>query len=254
MLIYTLKRLGVALLVAVTVTILTFALLRLSGDPAVALPYFLGAALRVLRQAIQLRENLSQGGGAAPGERLLRGRQDRAPGSGLQGKARGEITRLKRAVAQGNPDLPFLQHLPEGRAQDGNENLLAEVCVGRLPIDVEKPGVRGGWAVLQHVAPPPVFGGGDAHVVGHDVQQNPHLAPPQPADEAPQHPFAPDLRIDPRIVHNVISVQAAGAGRGQRRCVEMGDAQLTQVAGALDGLPEGKTPVELKAVGGERDA
>jgi len=37
MLIYTLKRLGVALLVAVTVTILTFALLRLSGDPAVAL-------------------------------------------------------------------------------------------------------------------------------------------------------------------------------------------------------------------------
>lgn len=37
MLIYTLKRLGVAVLVAVTVTILTFALLRLSGDPAVAL-------------------------------------------------------------------------------------------------------------------------------------------------------------------------------------------------------------------------
>lgn len=37
MLIYTLKRLGVAALVAVTVTILTFALLRFSGDPAVAL-------------------------------------------------------------------------------------------------------------------------------------------------------------------------------------------------------------------------
>jgi peptide/nickel transport system permease protein len=37
MLIYTLKRLGVAVLVAVTVTILTFTLLRLSGDPAVAL-------------------------------------------------------------------------------------------------------------------------------------------------------------------------------------------------------------------------
>jgi peptide/nickel transport system permease protein len=37
MLIYTLKRLGVAILVAVTVTILTFALLRLSGDPAMAL-------------------------------------------------------------------------------------------------------------------------------------------------------------------------------------------------------------------------
>jgi len=37
MLIYTLKRLGVAILVAITVTVLTFTLLRLSGDPAVAL-------------------------------------------------------------------------------------------------------------------------------------------------------------------------------------------------------------------------
>lgn len=37
MLIYILKRLGVALLVAVTVSIVTFTLLRLSGDPAAAL-------------------------------------------------------------------------------------------------------------------------------------------------------------------------------------------------------------------------
>ena len=37
MLLYTLKRFGVALLVAVTVSIVTFTLLRLSGDPAAAL-------------------------------------------------------------------------------------------------------------------------------------------------------------------------------------------------------------------------
>lgn len=37
MLIYILKRLGIALLVAVTVSIITFTLLRLSGDPAAAL-------------------------------------------------------------------------------------------------------------------------------------------------------------------------------------------------------------------------
>jgi peptide/nickel transport system permease protein len=37
MLIYTLKRLGVAILVAITVSIVTFSLLRLSGDPAAAM-------------------------------------------------------------------------------------------------------------------------------------------------------------------------------------------------------------------------
>lgn len=37
MLVYTLKRFGVAILVAITVSIITFSLLRLSGDPAAAL-------------------------------------------------------------------------------------------------------------------------------------------------------------------------------------------------------------------------
>ena len=37
MLIYSLKRFGVALLVALTVSIVTFTMLRLSGDPAAAL-------------------------------------------------------------------------------------------------------------------------------------------------------------------------------------------------------------------------
>ena len=37
MLIYAIKRFGVALLVALTVSIVTFTMLRLSGDPAAAL-------------------------------------------------------------------------------------------------------------------------------------------------------------------------------------------------------------------------
>ena len=37
MLIYALKRLGVAVLVAITVSLVTFSLIHLSGDPAMAL-------------------------------------------------------------------------------------------------------------------------------------------------------------------------------------------------------------------------
>ena len=37
MLAYTLKRLGLALLVALAVSLIAFALLRLSGDPAIAI-------------------------------------------------------------------------------------------------------------------------------------------------------------------------------------------------------------------------
>ena len=43
MLIYSLKRLGIAFLVAIAVSLITFTLLRLSGDPAAALSALLEA-------------------------------------------------------------------------------------------------------------------------------------------------------------------------------------------------------------------
>ena len=89
--------------------------------------------------------------------------------------------------------------------------------------------MRRGGAVLQHVVPPEVFGGGRAHVIGHDVQNLAHRAAVQGLDHRPIIVFAAQLGVQLPVIDDGIAVRASGAGFQVGRGVEVADAQFVQV-------------------------
>src|ERR671916_115399 len=62
--------------------------------------------------------------------------------------------------------------------------------------------------------------------------------------------LAAELRVDAGVVHDVVTVDRARAGRVDRRRIEMADPELRQVRDDPHRIVEGEVLVELDPVGG----
>ena len=139
------------------------------------------------------------------------------------------------------------QALAVGRPKEWRQHPSPERSVRRVPIDVEVVGVRAGAAPFQHVHPPGIVIVADAHVIGHDIQDKPHLLGPECPDHAAERLFPAQFRVDGGVVHDVIAVRGAGAGGQQRGCVEMADAQLGEIWHQRRRVIQRETLVKLQA-------
>ena len=83
-------------------------------------------------------------------------------------------------------------------------------------------------AVGEHGFPVGI-GGADSHVVGHDVEQNPHPSLVQRRGEGVQIVQGADLRIHARRIDDVVAVHAPGPRGEYRRTIEMRDAEPVQI-------------------------
>jgi hypothetical protein len=116
---------------------------------------------------------------------------------------------------EGRPLPPYRQlasreHPSVVVAQHRDEHHVAQAGFGRCPFDVKVAGVLARRPVLEHVDPPAILGGGDRHVIRHDVQ---HLAKPlfpEGADEPLVAGVAAQFAVDAVVRHDIVAVRAAG--------------------------------------------
>ena len=91
-------------------------------------------------------------------------------------------------------------------------------------------------------------------MVGHDIEQMPHLPLPEGGNPGPVIGIAADLGIQPRRIGDVIAVRTAGHGNEVRGGVAIGDAQRMQVIDDASGIAKREPIVELQAVCCERNS
>ena len=83
-----------------------------------------------------------------------------------------------------------------------------QVGLGRAPRDVEPAGVAGGGPVSQDVLPGGVLVRG-RHVIGHDVEHEPHPLLRQRLVQRGQIGLGAELRVEHGRVDHVVAVGAA---------------------------------------------
>jgi len=110
----------------------------------------------------------------------------------------------------------LLQRIAVVTAEEGHQELAFEQRIGRIPFDIEELCVGAAAPPLQYIQPPGIARATDCHVVGYDVEDQPHALAAQGFDEAVQGWLAAQLRVDARRIDHVITVHGAGAGGEQR--------------------------------------
>ena len=207
-----------------------------------------GETVDLLFQFVQLRE---------PGLEFRGAPHDHPVGLRVERQAAVVVADEQPAVVDAERQLLVAQHVAVEVAQDRQQHavVLQEdgLAVGGMPVDIEELGVLGGGAVLQHVAPPGVFGAG-GHVVGHEVEQQPHAVVMQLFGELLELLVGADFGVDAHGVGDVVAVRTAAPGLEPGRGVEVADAELVEVRDQVAAVYEPEPLVKLQAVSGERDA
>jgi hypothetical protein len=92
------------------------------------------------------------------------------------------------------------------------------------------------------------------HVIGDDIQEQPHAATVQVGLESLELFLAPQIGIDPRGIADVVAVAAAAAALQQGRRVDVGNSKALKVAQNGLRVAKRKLAVELQPVTSDRDA
>ena len=205
------------------------------------------------QDALQLQQIRRVVGPAAPqiGDDRLENRADRAR---PQRQARVEVAAMKRAAVVLDGDLLVFEHAAVLIAQHRQQDLVGELGLGRIPVDVEEPRRRRAARVLEHVLPVAIFRRGDAHVVRHHVHEQAHAARAQRGRQRVEILVGADLRVQARRIDDVVAVQAARARGQKRRGVDVGDAERVEIGDQRRRVAQREVAIELKPIGGERDA
>ena len=121
-----------------------------------------------------------------------------------------------------------LQHLAVLVAEHRQGDLAADAPGACLPVDVEEGGIGAEPSPLQDVQPPGVVRA-HAHVVGHEVEQEPHVVGVQLGDQGIECRLVAELGVEPVEVDHVVAVGRAGPRHGERRGVEVADPERGEI-------------------------
>jgi len=126
-----------------------------------------------------------------------------------------EIRNARRSsFVQRDGELAALERAIQLVAEHWKNELATSAGIGG-PGDVEPSRVARPLTVHQHVVPIWILGAG-AHVVRHDVEENPHVSLVELVGERAEIGFGTELWIDARWVDDIVSVFAASF-RGENR-------------------------------------
>ena len=167
----------------------------------------------------------------------------------IQGKIVVEVANAGHALAALQRDLPPLDRSGEGSAEHREQDPASELALGRAPVDVEPARELRGRPVGENVVPGGVLAGG-GHVIGDDVQHDPHAVRRERRVQRFQIRLGAELRINKVRVHHVVPVRASPAGTQDRRAVDVADAEPAQVRNEGARRGEGEAGVQLQAIGG----
>ena len=150
-------------------------------------------------------------------------------------------------------ELATLQHRAVRIAEDRNQHLAREIGILRIPVDVEERGIGRCGTVLQHIHPPGVVVSHDRHVVRHDVAQVAHAVARKRVDHRVEVRGRADLRIQHRVVDDVVAVSAARPRPQIGRAIEVADAEGRKIGDERRRVREPELAVKLNAIRCARD-
>ena len=151
-----------------------------------------------------------------------------------------------RLLVEGELQIALFQHLAILRAQKRSHELA--VSAEPLPVDVERVAERRQFAPFQDGQPPLVVRPTNAHVVGHDVQQQGQPLGLDGFGETLEPLDPAKFGVDGPRVDGVIAMCRAGSGFLDRRGIDVADAKTLEEGENRGGVREGEVLVELQPV------
>ncbi len=159
----------------------------------------------------------------------------------------------ERAVLEDQLELAPLKHLAVLTTEEGQEHLAAQLTLDRIPVDIEVVRVAGSVPVLEHVLPPDVLPTLDAHVVWHEIDDQPQVTGMQRRDEGIEIVPRSDLGIQHPVVDHVVAVHGPRRRPEHGGHIDMGDAEIGQVRHDPLCIAKGELVIELQPIGRTRD-
>ncbi len=117
----------------------------------------------------------------------------------------------------------------------------------RLPLDIKEGGVFRSAPVLEHVLPPQGVIA-NAHVVGHDIEEQAHLCFAERCGKLMEASFAAEFRIQAVVADDVVTVLASSASLKNGRAVKVADPQFFEIRENLLCVGECELGVHLHAI------
>ena len=150
-------------------------------------------------------------------------------------------------------EIARLEHLAVLIPEHRQRKLAVDTPRARLPVDVEESGVGAEWSPLQNVQPPGIVGA-HAHVVRHEVEQQPHVVGAQFGDQGLERRVVAEFRIEAVEVDDVVAVGRARARHGEWGGVHMTYAERGEIRHDPAGIIEPEVLMELQPVSRARHA
>src|SRR5262249_51499441 len=150
-------------------------------------------------------------------------------------------------------DVAAFQRLAVGRSKNWDQDAAPRVRGQGLPIDIERSSAGRLRSPFQDVEPPRIVGIVNAHVVRHEIENEPNVRRIERSGQAPKRILAAELRVERIVVDHVISVRAARARLEERGSIEMADAKGLEIRHQRGRSVEAEIRGELETVSRERD-
>jgi hypothetical protein len=96
--------------------------------------------------------------------------------------------------------------------QNGEENRVSALLLGRVPINVKIGGIATGGTILQHVPPPAILYRPDCHMVGNNIENLSESPPLKAFTEFPMRLPVTEFVVYLVMVDDIVSVGATRRG------------------------------------------
>ena len=129
---------------------------------------------------------------------------------------------------------------------------MASVWQG-IPVDIERRGMRRPLAPFQHVEPPCIVGMADAHVVRHEIEDQPEAVRLERGAHPRKAFGTAEFGIELLVVDDVVAMRAARPRFQEWRRIEVGDAEFFEIGNERGGIVKSEILRQLQTIGRERD-
>src|SRR6516162_2238361 len=152
-------------------------------------------------------------------------------------------------VIQAQCYIALFQDHPVMVAQHRQEHATFEVRPNGIPIDIEISREQRILTPFENIEPPGVIAA-NTHVIGNEIEDQPHTMRMESVNERAELPFRADFRIEPVVINDVVAVGRTWPRLHDRRSINVTDAESREIRHQIRCVAKSELPMELQPVGG----
>src|SRR5258708_37668410 len=126
-------------------------------------------------------------------------------------------------------DFTAFQRFAVGRSENRDQDAAAGMRGHGLPIDIERSSAGGFRSPFQDVEPPWIVGIVNAHVVGHEIEDEPDIRRSERSGQVPKCILAAEFRVERIEVDHVIAMRTDRTSLEKRESIKMTNAKSIEI-------------------------